>query len=263
MQPDLVSERDRLHQFWNSRYSTFALSESGWLGAGERLNGFLYDCKLAAIRHALARIGRRRTAHWSVLDAGCGQGYFARFYAREYANATYVGVDISDRAVDHLRETLPAMEFHAADLSQWNDPRGRTFDVVQCIDVLPLLLDDEEASQVVTRLKNLVAPGGTLLVTELLPDATVEPNTYMRYRSRAFWAGEFARLGLTIERAQAIYYWLPTGGPTNRYLRFALTRLGPRAVYWTDRLAHALRLPWPASAGLDCRVQLLTLRPKS
>jgi SAM-dependent methyltransferase len=263
MQPDLLSERRRLLQFWNSRYSTFALSESGWLGAGEQLNTLIYDGKLAAIREALARIGVRRAARWSVLDAGCGQGYFARFYAREYAGATYVGVDISDRAVEHLRATLPGMEFHAADLSQWDDPRGRTFDLVQCIDVLPLLLDDAQATQVLTRLASLVAPGGALLITELLPDATVEPNGYMRYRSRAFWTAEFERLGLTIARAQPMYYWLPTGGPTNRYLRFALTRLGPRAVYWTDRFARALRLPWPASAGLDCRVQLLTLRPES
>jgi 2-polyprenyl-3-methyl-5-hydroxy-6-metoxy-1,4-benzoquinol methylase len=259
MQPDVVSEHDRLRRFWNSRYSTFALSESGWLGAGEGLNAFIYNCKLASIRDALARIGRRRGRRWSVLDAGCGQGYFARFYAREYPNVAYVGVDISDRAVNHLRATLSTMEFHAGDLSHWTDPRGRTFDVVQCIDVLPLVLDDAKASQVLTRLTSLVAAGGALLLTELLPDVAVEPNTYMRYRSRAFWAAEFERLGLVIERAEAIYYWLPTGGPSNRYLRFALTRLGPRAVYWTDRLAHRLRLPWPASAGLDCRVQLLTL----
>jgi len=131
---------------------------------------------------------------------------------------------------------------------------------VQCIDVIHVLLDDQAAADLLTRLTNLVAPGGSLLITAPLPDADVEPNAYLRYRGRAFWKTELERLGFRIESAPAMYYWLPTGGPSNRYLRFVLTRLGPRAVYWTDRLARAMRLPWPASAGIDCRVRLLTLR---
>ena len=57
-----------------------------------------------------------------------------------------------------------------------------------------------------------------------------------------------------------MYYWLPAGGPANKYLRYALTQLGPGALYAVDRAALALGLPQPASAGIDSRMRLLTLQ---
>src|SRR5689334_10707832 len=119
----------RLREFWNSRYAQFTLSESGWLGAGERLNQRIYACKQGALRRALASIGLKKDSSCCVLDAGCGQGHFAHFYGREYPRASYVGVDISERAVAHLRQAIPTGEFHLADLCAWSDPKGRTFDV--------------------------------------------------------------------------------------------------------------------------------------
>ena len=109
-----------------SGYSDFTLSESGWLGAGERLNERIYACKRQALRRAIASLGLARRASWSVLDAGCGQGHFARFYRREYPAAAYVGIDISERAVAHLRRSIEGAEFHVADLCQWDDPAERT-----------------------------------------------------------------------------------------------------------------------------------------
>src|SRR5262249_583039 len=115
------SDADRLRAFWDSRYQDFSLSESGWLGAGARLNEYLYPCQFAALRSALRAGGLSPTSRFSVLDAGCGQGHFARFYRHAYASATYVGVDISERVVAHLRRTIPGGEFHAVDLAAWRD----------------------------------------------------------------------------------------------------------------------------------------------
>ena len=57
-----------------------------------------------------------------------------------------------------------------------------------------------------------------------------------------------------------MYYWLPSGGPATRYLRYAMTRLGPDALYAVDRAALALRLPRPRSVGIDSRMRLLTIQ---
>jgi SAM-dependent methyltransferase len=254
------TDQDRLRDFWNARYGAFTLSESGWMGAGEQLNELLYRCKRAAVRTALATVGRSHRTAWSVLDAGCGQGYFARFYHDEYPRAAYVGVDISERVIEHVRAAIPHAEFHAADLSQWSDPGRRSFDIVQCVDVMQMVLDDTLAGDVLTNLASLVAPGGSLLVTAPLPEAAVEPSGYLRYRGRAFWNERFAALRLRIVSSQPLYYWLPAGGPANRYLRYAFDRLGPLPLYWADRVALAAGLPRAASSGIECHSRLLTLQ---
>jgi len=250
----------RLREFWNTRYARFTLSESGWLGAGERLNNRIYACKQHALRRALASLGLTHDTPWSVLDAGCGQGHFARFYGREYPRVSYVGVDISERAVAHLRQAIPAAEFHLADLCAWNDPKGRTFDVVQSLEVLHLILDDEVVTRALTNLKRHLAPAGSMLVTAAMPATTVQPSDYLRHRSRSFWDSTLQRLGLRIVSERPMYYWLPDGGPRNKYVRYGLTRLGPDTLWAIDRAAFALGLPQPPSASIDCRTRLLTIQ---
>jgi SAM-dependent methyltransferase len=250
----------RLREFWNSRYSQFTLSESGWFGAGERLNNRIYACKQQALRRALTALGLSRHARWSVLDAGCGQGHFARFYKEEYSSATYVGVDISERAVAHLRRTAPDAEFHLADLSEWDDPEGRVFDIVQSFEVLHLILDDEVLARALANLKKRLSTDGALLITAAMPTTTIQPSDYLRHRSRSFWELTLHGLGLRIVSERPMYYWLPDGGPRNKYARFALTRSGADTLYAIDRAAFVLRVPQLASAGIDCRTRLLTIQ---
>lgn len=250
----------RLREFWNGRYAEFTLSESGWLGAGEGLNDRIYACKRQALRQAIAALGLTRDRRWSVLDAGCGQGHFARFYREEYPASSYVGLDISERAISHLKQTIADAEFHLADLCEWDDPDGRTFDIVQSMEVLHLILDDDAVRRALANLARRLGPRGALLVTAALPDQTVQRSDYLRYRNRAFWDGAIASLGLRVVAERPMYYWLPAGGPHNRFLRHALTRLGPGALYAIDRTAFTLGLPQPASIGIDSRMRLLTLQ---
>jgi SAM-dependent methyltransferase len=252
----------RLREFWNRRYEKFTLSESGWAGAGEGLNERIYACKRSALRQAIRALGLTADRPWSVLDAGCGQGHFARFYRDEYPLSSYLGLDISDRAIAHLRQTIPGAEFQVADLCAPVDAGsdGRTFDIVQSMEVLHLILDDEAMVRALANLAHRLAPGGALLVTAALPDESLQRSDYLRYRSRTFWNAAIESLGLRIADQRPIYYWLPSGGPANKYLRYALTRLGPTALYAVDRVALAIRLPQPASAGIDSRMRLLTLQ---
>ena len=236
----------------------FTLSESGCLGAGEGLNDRMYACKLQALRRAIAALELPRDTPWSVLDGECGQGHFARFYRAEYPASSHVGLDISERAIAHLQRTIPDAECQVADLCEWDDARGRRFDIVQSFEVLHLILDDHAMLRALANLVRCPAPRGALLVTAALPDQTMQRSDYLRYRSRAFWDNAIASLGLRLVAQQPMYYWLPAGGPANKYLRYALTRVGPGALYAIDRAALRLGLPQPASAGVDSRMRLLT-----
>jgi SAM-dependent methyltransferase len=250
----------RLRTFWNDRYNDFTLSESGWRGAGEDLNRLIYACKLQALGRSLAQLGRRRSDAFSVLDAGCGQGFFARFYEETFPNAAYVGIDISERAVGHLRTGGFRGEFHEGDATSWRHPLARTFDVVQSLEVLHLILDDDAFVNALGNLAAQTAAGGSMLVTAALPDSTETRGDYLRYRSRRFWSETLTSLDLQIVSSRPIYYWLPSGGPSNRYLRFVVTRLGTRAMYALDRAAMALHVPRSRRSGPDSRMHLLTIR---
>jgi SAM-dependent methyltransferase len=260
--PVTTNDNHRLREFWNNRYREFTLSESGWMGAGEALNERLYDCKRQALHRSLTALGLTRDRRFSVLDGGCGQGILARFYQTEYPSTSYVGLDISERAIAHLRQSIPGAEWHVADLCALDDSdvATRTFDVVQSFEVLHLFLDDDALLRALGNLSRRLAPGGALLVTAAMPDQTVERAGYLRYRSRSFWNGAIAALDLRIVAQRRMYYWLPSGGPANKYLRYAMTRLGPDALYAVDRAALALGVPQPSSVGIDSRMRLLTLQ---
>ena len=254
-----TADDTRLRAFWNERYRSFTLSESGWMGAGEALNARIYDCKRQALSRALAARGLDSTGRFSVLDAGCGQGFFARYYRSHFPNASYTGLDISERAIAHLRETLPAVESHAGDLSTWTDPRGRRFDVIQSFEVLHLMLDDAMFEAALGHCAAMLAPRGVMLLTAAMPDETIERAGYLRYRSRRMWTETLERLGLRIADARPMYFWLPGGGPANRYARWLFARLGVGALYAADRAALAVGLRPGRSSGIDCRMKLLTV----
>src|SRR6185436_14212521 len=134
----------------------------------------IYDCKIQALERALRGLARNPVRPFSVLDAGCGQGYFARFYRDMYPAASYVGVDISERAVNHLQRTFRDAEFHFADIATWTDPARRRFEVVQSFEVLHLILDDRVFARAIATLTAHLADDGALLVTAALPERTIE-----------------------------------------------------------------------------------------
>lgn len=255
-----ASERARLKQFWNSRYSSFTLSESGWMGAGEDLNRLIYACKLQALRRSLAEISLDADDAFMVLDAGCGQGIFSRFYSEMFPRSSYVGIDISDRAIAHLRASELEAEFHVADIASWVDASDRKFQVIQSFEVLDMILDDELFVAGIGNLSARLADGGSMLITAAMIDQTFLRADYVRYRSRQVWLETLRSFNLEVVSSRPMYYWLPAGGPANRYLRFALNQLGVWPLYGLDRAALALRLPQPESTGPDSRMRLLTVR---
>jgi SAM-dependent methyltransferase len=250
----------RLHGIWVDRYRTFSLSESGWFGAGEAANDLLYACKTQALQRALRGLGLDRDTPCSVLDAGCGQGFFADYYQRAYPRWKYTGVDLAEPVIRHLQAAYPAFAFEAADVSSWQPSHARSFDLIQSFEVLHLFLEDALVEKTIANLARRLHSDGAMLVTAVLPDESVQPNAYIHHIGREAFLRLVGRAGLRLEREYPMYYWLPDGGPANRYLRFAFARLGPRAIYFSDRLGLAWRLPRWLQRGFDSRMKLLVLR---
>jgi 2-polyprenyl-3-methyl-5-hydroxy-6-metoxy-1,4-benzoquinol methylase len=98
-----------------------------------------------------------------VLDAGCGHGAEALWLAARGWKVT--AVDFSADALAHGRQTADAMaiadsiQWICGDLATWNAPAA-SFDLVACLYVHCA----NGAAEMIQRLANAVAPGGTLFV---------------------------------------------------------------------------------------------------
>jgi SAM-dependent methyltransferase len=255
---DSAAAAEHTREFWGRRYQSFSLSESGWMGAGERYNGYLYECKRQALRRALSRIGVNEDSSVKVLDAGCGQGFFASVWQNHFPHATYTGVDICEKVVSHLQSKFSRHEFFSGDLAAWQHPRGKQFDVIHSFEVLHLLLSDAAVESAVCNLSSQLKPGGHLLLTAATPEDAVEPNEYIRHQGRMFWEAVFRKAGLELIAMNRMYYWLPDGGPKNRVANKLLRLPGPGLLYALDRCAHWLGLP-QVFGGWDSRTKLLVL----
>lgn len=106
-----------------------------------------------------ALLARHLNSSSRVLDAGCGDGAkYGVWLARQ--TGAYVGVDISERAVEAARSRgLSATVVE--DLASLHFP-DHSFDAAVCIEVLEHLVSPEAAAKEILR---VLKPGGTLVAT--------------------------------------------------------------------------------------------------
>jgi len=98
-----------------------------------------------------------------ALDIGCGSGAFSRLLAQR--SGRVLGLDLSPRMIEIARErsrAYPNVEFVVTDATTWEFPAAR-FECVASIATLHHL----PAETTLTRMRNALKPGGTLIVLDL------------------------------------------------------------------------------------------------
>jgi SAM-dependent methyltransferase len=189
-----------------------------------------------------------RLAGARVLDGGSGVGFYVDYYLRRGASVT--GIELTAAGCELLRRRFPVARIVQGDLSETD--AGGAFDVVNAWDVLYHITDDARWEQAVARLARAVAPGGVLLLTDVLSPwrRALAAHNVMRERER--YAALLSREGLRVERVVATHYFL------NRDLGWlkGANRL-PHLLYAADRLLLALRAPSPE----PCNRLLVARRP--
>lgn len=96
----------------------------------------------------------------SVIDAGCGNGYFMSKIAEYFPEKDYLGIDLSPELIAVASQRHPRRTFVAGDF--FTAPLGRA-DVVLMRLVVQHLSD---FAAVLRRSGELLAPGGTLVIVE-------------------------------------------------------------------------------------------------
>jgi len=101
-----------------------------------------------------------------TLDIGCGTGAFSRLLAQR--SDRVLGLDLSPRMIEIARErsrATPNVDFQVADATAWKFPAAR-FDCVASIATLHHL----PAETTLSRMRDALKPGGTLIVLDLFQE---------------------------------------------------------------------------------------------
>lgn len=183
----------------------------------------------------------------TVIDAGCGNGYFLASLQRFFPDKDYRGVDLSPELIEVAKASFegPGLAFEAADFFRYRAPRPADFLLMRLI-----VQHLSGIGEALARAAALVRPGGTLLIVE--PDPTSFGNQPPTPRFMAMLAAverhgaetkrnraDLAALG---ELVKAAPHWtlvedtrevVPQVGP------FAATMLHEMFLLWIDSLEAA------------------------
>jgi 2-polyprenyl-3-methyl-5-hydroxy-6-metoxy-1,4-benzoquinol methylase len=184
--------------YWNRRHAAFGtkLEGVGRIYLGEDANAAEYKAKWERIGGVLE--GLRAHGAVTLLDAGCGNGYFSERAAK--LGYRVEGVDFSEKAITAARSVpgRDAIAWRVAPLDEYRSTT--TFDVVMSIDVLFHVVDDDMWRRILTNLTALVSPRGALLIQEQLVDGRVQSSDVRHVRRRSLREYEAACIGLRLVR---------------------------------------------------------------
>lgn len=117
----------------------------------------------------------------SVLEVGCGTGAVLEQIAGRFE---VVGLDISDEMLSRAKAKLPGVEFHRADMTDFD--LGRTFDAVICMfSSIGYVTDLGGLHAAYDRMAAHLGPGGVLVV-----EAWYEPEAFQPGHVGAATAGD-------------------------------------------------------------------------
>lgn len=109
-----------------------------------------------------------------VLDAGCGDGYMAREFAkRAGASGTVYALDPDAHVIARLTEEgqEPGIEALVGDITEPTDLAACSFDLVYLSNVLHSF-SAAQMPKFVAEVKRLLKPGGTLAIVEIVKKET-------------------------------------------------------------------------------------------
>lgn len=152
--------------FWQGRLARqFDLRGSGETTLSLAYNRACYQLRSEALTRAL-RDHDFDPRGKTVLDVGCGTGFFTAWYLERGAGVT--GMDIAPISIETLRSRHPQARFVLADVGE-HPVEGR-FSLVNAMDVLYHITDDQRWEAAVSHLAGAVEQGGLLVLSDAFSD---------------------------------------------------------------------------------------------
>lgn len=238
-----------LKEYWEQRLSARYDDEGvGYLGLGAGFNRWMYRVR----RHIFMRLLRklaRDVAQPTVLDIGSGTGFYIGMW-QALGVADVTGLDITETAVNHLRERFPAATFHCCDIGVPDIPlQPESYDIITAGEILFHIVDDDHFAMALTNAARLLRPGGCFVFTDYFPHARELRSDTMVCRTLPAIEALIAERGLTIELRKPAFYLMSTPLDTDsRFINFlwkaqhALARRAEALGTLTGALLYPLEL---------------------
>jgi len=152
--------------FWQQRLARqFDLRGSGETTLSLAYNRACYQLRSEVLTRAL-RDHDFDPRGKTVLDVGCGTGFFTAWYLERGADVT--GMDIAPISIETLRSRHPQARFVLADVGE-HPVEGR-FSLVNAMDVLYHITEDQRWEAAVSHLAGAVEQGGLLVLSDAFSD---------------------------------------------------------------------------------------------
>lgn len=183
---EMTGLEETRREYWNERLRLHWGPEgAASVYLSRQFNAWRYRVRRSVFLRLARRLAPERGT-LSVLDVGCGTGFYLRQW-QALGVAAMAGLDISDWAVTQLARTYPHAAFYRADIGGANPSLpAQAFDVVTAMDVLVHLVDDASYLRALENVHRSLKPGGYLLYSDAFfhgPDKRFED--YWRGRSLA------------------------------------------------------------------------------
>jgi len=160
--------------FWNNRAETEGLKESAT--SNEK---YLRDLEIKTIIEYLRKFNPKK-----IYDIGCGNGFSTFFYAEEFAEKTFVGLDYAQNMIASAKERLGSLHhnnltFDVGDITNL-ELASDSADFIMTSRVFINLQNFDNQIKAVKECSRVLKPGGHLLLLESVSQSYENLNKYRK-----------------------------------------------------------------------------------
>lgn len=187
---------EEVAKFWDDRHAVESeLRSGGDISLAEQDNLIFYYVRLGKLLQLLASASPL-LPRFSILDAGCGKGWFSRALAA--VGLHVLGIDNSPAAIQYARQSGGGPKYEVSPLATYKPLHH--MDAVICVDVLFHIVDDDEWEASVRNIANIVRPGGTLVYADTTQTVRRMSGSYIAYRPKADYKSLLKEYDFTFRR---------------------------------------------------------------
>ncbi|MBF8188502.1 methyltransferase domain-containing protein [Nonomuraea sp. K274] len=161
-----MKDRSRTQGFWEDRLrDDWTVSGVGYKTLGRAFNLWMYRVRSEVFNREAATLALD-PATARVLDVGSGTGFYVRHWQLRGINSV-VGCDLTQAAVDRLRERFPSVTFHRLDIAEPGEVlEPESFEAVSAMDMLFHITDDTRYKAALRSIQQALKPGGYFVLSE-------------------------------------------------------------------------------------------------
>ena len=154
-------------EYWECRLrENFDLHGTGFITFGKNYNNWMYKIRRRVI---LSRMKSKHiNLHGSnVLDVGSGTGFYVDMW-KCLGVKSVVGIDITDIAVENLKQKYPDENFFRIDIGDedMRDLKKTKYNIISAFDVLFHIVDDNRYNQAIKNISSLMKPNGIFIFSD-------------------------------------------------------------------------------------------------